>query len=31
MRFRDGALTDGQVYVTMKLKCNQAYTTQEVK
>lgn len=31
MRFRDGALTDGQVYVTMKLKYNQTYTTQEVK
>lgn len=31
MRFRDGALTDGQVYVAMKLKYNQTYTTQEVK
>ena len=31
MRFRDGALADGQFYVTMKLKYNQTYTTQEVK
>ena len=31
MRFREGALTDGQVYATKKLKYNQTYTTQEVK